>query len=60
MCVAVLPEPLQVDLKAKNIFLKKTKVEGINSANLYIGAAVNILSRQVSLMISVVNTNKYI
>eukprot|EP00048_Salpingoeca_helianthica_P023863 m.27788 g.27788 ORF g.27788 m.27788 type:complete len:382 (+) comp9040_c0_seq1:1572-2717(+) len=39
-----------VDLKSKKVFLKRAKAEGVRADTLYIGAAVNIMSRQMKIV----------
>lgn len=39
-----------VDLKSKKVFLKRCKAEGISADTLYVGAAVNVMSRQMKIV----------
>ena len=37
------------DLKTKKLFLKRTKVDNVTLADLYIGSTVNLFSRQLNI-----------
>jgi len=39
-----------VDMKSKKVFLKRTKVDGVAINQLYVGASVNILARQMKIV----------
>jgi len=38
---------MQFDIKTKRIFLKKTKCEGLKLESLFLGATVDLFSRQI-------------